>query len=60
MLEDIVTVKEMIREIDARSRTLRDRLDAIGAPVYRPFEASQAPLFPAENSEKPANSGGSS
>ncbi|MGD9711862.1 MAG: hypothetical protein AB7V46_07345, partial [Thermomicrobiales bacterium] len=46
VMDEIAVLKAMVIELDRKSRHLRDRLDALGVPTFRPFEARQVSLFP--------------
>ena len=44
--EEIVVLKEMLRGVDDRQRLIRARFESMDIPMFRPFEATQASLFP--------------
>ena len=44
--DEIVVLKEMLRGVDDRQRLIRARFESMDIPMFRPFEATQASLFP--------------
>jgi hypothetical protein len=48
VFDDVQTLRAMLQDVDKRARHLRVHFESLGVSFYRPFDASQAPLFPSE------------